>query len=62
MDFVTPKKIMSPFCGEWSTPKLREMEYKDRTVVEARWYCPKTGKYITKGIVSETFKEGKKHD
>ena len=62
MDFVTPKKIMSPFSGEWSTPKLREMEYKDRTTVEARWYCPRTGKYITKGIVSESFKDGKKHD
>jgi len=62
MDFVQPKKIMSPFSGDYSTPKLKTREYTDRTIVEAYWYCPTTGQYITKGIVSETFKDGKKHD
>lgn len=54
MDYVQPKKIMSPFSGEWSSPKLVEKKYNDRIVVEAFWYCPRTGKYITKGVVSVT--------
>ena len=54
MDYVQPKKIMSPFSGEWSTPRLIEKKYKDHTIVEAHWYCPLTGQYITRGIVSNT--------
>ena len=52
MDYVTPKRIMSPFSGEFSTPKLKVLDYNDRVVTEAHWYCPKTGQYITKGVVS----------
>jgi len=51
MDFVQPKKIVSPYSGEWSSPKLREMDYPDKVVVEAHWYCPASGKFITKGVV-----------
>ena len=64
MDKVTPKKIMSPWTGSWSTPKLRTIETNDKIVVEAWWYCPESGKFITKGIVEERAKPkgGKKHD
>ena len=51
MDYVTPKRIMSPFSGEFSTPKLRTIEYRDKIVTEAHWYCPRTGQFITKGTV-----------
>jgi len=51
MDFVTPKKIMSPYSGEFSTPKIVTRDYPDKVVVEAQWYCPASGKFITKGIV-----------
>ena len=51
MDYVTPKKIVSPYSGEWSTPKLKEIDYPDRVVVEAHWYCPASGKFITRGVV-----------
>lgn len=61
MDFVQPKKIMSPFTGEYSTPKLRTIEYYDRVVVEAHWYCPSTGQFIQKGIVEEKAKETNSH-
>ncbi len=51
MDLVQPKKIVSPYSGEWSSPKLKEVVYDDKVVVEAHWYCPASGKFITRGIV-----------
>lgn len=51
MDYVTPKKIVSPYSGEWCTPKIKEVEYNDRVVVEAHWYCPASGKFVTRGVV-----------
>jgi len=51
MDFVQPKRIMSPFSGEFSTPKLKVLDHGDKLVTEAWWYCPRTGQYITKGVV-----------
>lgn len=42
---------MSPFCGEFSTPKLKTLIYGDKMITEAHWYCPRTGKFITKGTV-----------
>jgi hypothetical protein len=57
MDYVTPKRIMSPFSGEFSTPKLREVDYGDRIVTEAQWYCPRTGQFITKGTVKVEMKD-----
>ena len=63
MDKVTPKKIASPWSGSWSSPKLRTIEIDGKVIVEAWWYCPDSGRFITKGIVSETLKESKKkHD
>ena len=51
MDFVQPKKIMSPFSGEMSMPKIITRDWGDNIVTEAHWYCPRTGKFITKGTV-----------
>lgn len=51
-NFVQPKKIMSPFSGEWSAPQLKKLDYGDKIVTEAYWYCPKTGAFISKGVVS----------
>ena len=64
MDRVEPKKIMSPWSGQLSKPKLREFDHGDKIVVEAWWYCPTTGEFITKGIVEERAKKSpdKKHD
>jgi hypothetical protein len=52
MNMVQPKKIISPFSGEVSIPKLRTLDYGDTIVTEAHWYCPRTGQFITKGTVS----------
>ncbi len=51
MDYVQPKKIMSPFSGEMCLPKLKNVDYGDKIVTECYWYCPRTGKFVTKGIV-----------
>ena len=42
---------MSPYSGEWSTPKIKTVEYNDKIVKEAHWYCPASGKFITRGVV-----------
>ena len=57
MDYVQPKKIQSPFSGALSSPKIFDKDYGDRIVTEAWWYCPTTGHFITKGIVTEKVKE-----
>ena len=49
-DFVQAKKILSPFSGEMCTPKMKTLDYGDRVVTEAHWYCPRTGKFVHKGI------------
>ena len=59
---VQPKKIMSPFSGEFSTPKLRTLDYGDKIVTEAHWYCPRTGQFITKGTVSVEPKQAPDND
>lgn len=51
MDYVTAKKIVSPYSGEWVSPKLIVKEYNDRIDTEAHWYCPASGKFITRGLV-----------
>ena len=59
MDYVQPKKIMSPWSGAPCTPKIKERDYGDYVLVEAWWYCPTTGKFIQKGIVEKRDKEEK---
>ena len=62
MDKVTPKKIVSPYSGEWSTPKIINREYPDRTIREAHWYCPSSGQFITKGVVETIMKSAPKDE
>tara|TARA_R110000751_G_scaffold32630_4_gene81895 strand:+ start:2653 stop:2847 length:195 start_codon:yes stop_codon:yes gene_type:complete len=57
MDFVTPKKITSPYSGALSSPKIFERDYGDRILTEAWWYCPTSGLFITKGVVKEVVKD-----
>ena len=52
-DYVQAKKILSPYSGEMCTPKMKTLDYGDRIVTEAHWYCPRTGKFVLKGIVSD---------
>jgi len=59
MDYVTIKKIVSPYSGEWSTPTIKKIDQGDKIVTEAHWYCPASGKFITKGVVEVTDKEKK---
>lgn len=59
MDYVVLKKIESPFSGEMCIPKTKTLDYGDRIITEAWWYCPRTGKFVLKGIVSD---EPKKKD
>ena len=51
MDFVTPKKIASPWSGSMSVPKIKVYTHKNEIVHEAWWYCPDSGKFITKGVI-----------
>tara|TARA_R110002020_G_scaffold41913_1_gene123162 strand:+ start:775 stop:969 length:195 start_codon:yes stop_codon:yes gene_type:complete len=57
MDYVQAKKIVSPYSGSPSSPKIFEKDYGDRIVTEAWWYCPDSGQFITKGIVKEVMKD-----
>ena len=57
MDYVEPKKIMSPHSGNWSIPKIKVRDYGDEVITEAWWYCPDTGIFITKGVVKREPKE-----
>ncbi len=41
------------------TPKTKQLDYGNRIVTEAYWYCLRTGKFVLKGIVSD---EPKKKD
>ena len=57
MDNVQPKKIISPWSGALSTPKVKVRDYGNEIVTEAWWYCPTTGKFITKGVIERQPKE-----
>ena len=51
MDLVQPKRIVSPWTGNLSTPKIKVQKCRNEIVHEAWWYCPDSGKFITKGVV-----------
>ena len=57
MDNVQVKKIASPWSGEVSIPKIKTRDYGDEIVTEAWWYCPTTGKFITKGVIDRKPKD-----
>jgi len=52
MDFITPKKIVSPISGQPVTPRLRTYVREGKEIVEAEYIDPASGTFIRKGIVS----------
>jgi hypothetical protein len=51
-NFVRPVRITSPISGGQSTPRIVKTQRGDKIYTEAHWYCPDSGQYIRKGIVS----------
>ena len=51
MQNVTPKKIISPWTGSWCDPQIKVREQDGKVITEAWWYCPESGRFITKGVV-----------
>ena len=62
MDYVEPKMIQSPYTGKLVKPQLKVHDMGDRIITEAWWYCPDSGQFITKGVVSEKAKDTGKED
>jgi hypothetical protein len=54
--YVQPKIITSPFSGSPMKPQLRTRESDGKIYTEAYWYCPDSGRFVQKGIVSITEK------
>lgn len=52
MDFVDPKKIISPISGQLVEPKIITTVSGNKIVKEAHWIDPASGAFIRKGIVS----------
>ena len=52
MDYVTPKNIASPMTGALCKPRLMKFTRGGKIYEEAHWYCPDTGQFIMKGVVS----------
>ena len=49
---VQPKIIASPFSGSPIKPQIRTRESAGKIYTEAHWYCPDSGRFVQKGIVS----------
>ena len=52
MDFVEPKKIISPISGQIVEPKIVTVKNGNKIVKEAHWIDPASGTFLRKGIVS----------
>jgi hypothetical protein len=52
MDFITPKKIVSPISGQTVTPVIKTYIREGKEVVEAVYIDPASGTFIRKGVVS----------
>ena len=50
--FVQPVIIQSPFSGSPIRPQVRTRESDGKICTEAHWYCPDSGRFVKKGIVS----------
>ena len=57
MNIVQNKTIASPFTGSPSKPRVKTYTQGNKIIEEAYWYCPDTGKFITKGVLSIKDKE-----
>lgn len=56
MQMVQPKIISSPFSGSPCKPRIKSYEQGNKIIEEAYWYCPDSGRFITKGVVKITDK------
>jgi hypothetical protein len=52
MNIVRPINIASPITGASCKPKLIRTERDGKIYVEAMWYCPDSGQFIRKGLIS----------
>jgi hypothetical protein len=52
MDYVEPKKIISPISGLPVEPRIITNRIGNKIIKEAHWIDPSSGAFIRKGIVS----------
>lgn len=52
MDYVEPKRIISPISGQTVEPKIITRLVNGKIIKEAHWIDPSSGAFIRKGIVS----------
>ena len=59
MNTVRPIQIASPITGSPCRPKIIKTERDGKIYEEAHWYCPDSGQFIRKGLVSIEDKQDK---
>lgn len=52
MNTVRPINIASPVTGSLCKPKIIKTERQGKLYTEAHWYCPDSGQFIRKGLIS----------
>jgi len=52
MDYVEPKKIISPISGLPVEPKIVINRHGNKIIKEAHWIDPASGAFIRKGLIS----------
>lgn len=52
MNFVEPKNIASPITGSLCRPRIVTTTRGNKIYEEAHWYCPDSGQFIMKGVIS----------
>ena len=52
MNTVRPINISSPITGSVCRPKIITTQRGDKVYTEAHWYCPDSGQFIRKGLIS----------
>lgn len=49
---VQAKIISSPYSGSPIKPQIRTRECQGKIYTEAHWYCPDSGRFVQKGVIS----------
>jgi len=52
VNMVRPIRITSPISGGSSEPRIIKTQRGNKIYTEAHWYCPDSGQFIRKGIIS----------
>ncbi len=50
--YVQPKIINSPFSGAPMKPQIRTRVSDGKIYTEAYWFCPDSGRFVQKGVIS----------